>query len=344
MGKMKLKNGFGSVYKLSGNRRRPYIAIITTGWNEEGKQLHDIVGYGESYEEAFSLLVDYNKDPYDVDLSKMKFCDVYEQLIARLETLLKKGLISKKTLSRYRSTYPYYEKHHNKPFLAVSRHDIQLIIDNCEHGYSTKLNIKLLYNKMYDFAKDELDIPIKKNVATNLFVGVEEKSSMHKPFTDDEIRKLWDYKEKSFTAKETLIMIYEGMRPTEYLKIDKDNFYPDENYLKGGIKTKAGKNRIIPINSNIKSFLVEFMDNEEIGRSYQRFNTRFDRLMRELDMDHKPHDCRHTFATKMRELNADPLHIKLIMGHKIDDITESVYTHIKITDLIKTVNLFEKIC
>ncbi len=28
---MRLPNGFGSVTKLSGNRRRPYVAKITTG-------------------------------------------------------------------------------------------------------------------------------------------------------------------------------------------------------------------------------------------------------------------------------------------------------------------------
>ena len=29
---MKLPNGFGSVYKLSGNRRKPYRAIVTERW------------------------------------------------------------------------------------------------------------------------------------------------------------------------------------------------------------------------------------------------------------------------------------------------------------------------
>ena len=29
---MKLPNGFGTVYKLSGNRRNPYVAKKTKGW------------------------------------------------------------------------------------------------------------------------------------------------------------------------------------------------------------------------------------------------------------------------------------------------------------------------
>lgn len=38
---MRLPNGFGSVYKLSGNRRKPWVARKTTGWtfDEENRSL-----------------------------------------------------------------------------------------------------------------------------------------------------------------------------------------------------------------------------------------------------------------------------------------------------------------
>ncbi len=50
---MKLPNGFGSVYKLSGNRRNPYRAIVTERWQidtETGKwkQKRKTIGYYES--------------------------------------------------------------------------------------------------------------------------------------------------------------------------------------------------------------------------------------------------------------------------------------------------------
>ena len=42
---MRNPNGFGCVYKASGNRRKPYIARITTGWDEAtGKQLFKNIG------------------------------------------------------------------------------------------------------------------------------------------------------------------------------------------------------------------------------------------------------------------------------------------------------------
>ncbi len=80
-----------------------------------------------------------------------------------------------------------------------------------------------------------------------------------------------------------------------------------------------------------------------IGYSYSCFNERFKNLMSELKMEHKPHDGRHTFATKMTELNANKLHIKLILGHTIDDITENTYIHVKLEDLINTINLFKRL-
>ena len=47
---MRLPNGYGGVVKLSGNRRRPYAARITTGWHINditGKRIqhYQILGY-----------------------------------------------------------------------------------------------------------------------------------------------------------------------------------------------------------------------------------------------------------------------------------------------------------
>ena len=68
---MRLPNGFGSVYKLSGNRRKPWVARKTTGWTfDEEKQksypIYAFVGYYESRKEALTALAEYNKDPYDL--------------------------------------------------------------------------------------------------------------------------------------------------------------------------------------------------------------------------------------------------------------------------------------
>ena len=71
---MKMANGVGSVYKLSGNRRNPYIVRKTTGWDintETGKrkQLYVTIVYAPTRAKGLEMLMDYNKNPYDVEAS-----------------------------------------------------------------------------------------------------------------------------------------------------------------------------------------------------------------------------------------------------------------------------------
>ena len=52
-----------------------------------------------------------------------------------------------------------------------------------------------------------------------------------------------------------------------------------------------------------------------------------------LGMDHKPHDTRHTFITKAKDVDMNEYILKMIVGHEIADITEKVYTHRTVEDL-----------
>lgn len=52
---MKLPNNYGSISKLSGNRRRPYIVRKSIGVKQY------VIGYYESYEIALQALADYNR-------------------------------------------------------------------------------------------------------------------------------------------------------------------------------------------------------------------------------------------------------------------------------------------
>ena len=73
---MKLPNGFGTVYKLSGNRRNPYVAKKTKGWENDpktgkSKQLYTVVGYYPTRKEALTALAEFNANPYDVNAAKV---------------------------------------------------------------------------------------------------------------------------------------------------------------------------------------------------------------------------------------------------------------------------------
>lgn len=75
---MKLGNGVGTVYKLSGKRRNPYIVRKTVGWEidvEIGKckQVCVTIGYAPTRAKGLEMLMEYNKNPYDIAVSKITF-------------------------------------------------------------------------------------------------------------------------------------------------------------------------------------------------------------------------------------------------------------------------------
>ena len=71
---MKLPNGYGTVTKLSGNRRKPYV--VKEGIS--GKQKP--IGYTTTREEGLILLAQYNNDPWDIQTDKITFQELYTTL------------------------------------------------------------------------------------------------------------------------------------------------------------------------------------------------------------------------------------------------------------------------
>ncbi|KNE22719.1 integrase [Virgibacillus pantothenticus] len=72
---------------------------------------------------------------------------------------------------------------------------------------------------------------------------------------------------------------------------------------------------------------------------YVYYHEKFKKIMQQLELKHKPHDCRHTFATLMDNAGANKLSIKRIMGHADKDITDKVYTHKDIEQLLIAIDM-----
>jgi len=79
-------------------------------------------------------------------------------------------------------------------------------------------------------------------------------------------------------------------------------------------------------------------DNKQMSY-FTYYDCKFKLIMEQLQLEHKPHDCRHTFATLMDNAGANKLSIKRIMGHASSDITDKVYTHKDIEELKKAIDL-----
>ena len=117
--------------------------------------------------------------------------------------------------------------------------------------------------------------------------------------------------------------------------------------LKGGIKTKAGKDRIVPIHPRIQKFVKQRMT--ETGKYLFSYNGKklstsqyyifWNRVMDELKIHHTPHECRHTFRSRLDSAGANKVCIDLMMGHKSKEVGERVYTHKTIEELKNALNL-----
>lgn len=62
--------------------------------------------------------------------------------------------------------------------------------------------------------------------------------------------------------------------------------------------------------------------------TYDKYNYRFERIRDTLKLnpEHRPHDPRKHFSTMAKKYKVDEYALKYMIGHKIEDITEKVYT------------------
>ena len=60
--------------------------------------------------------------------------------------------------------------------------------------------------------------------------------------------------------------------------------------------------------------------------------------IRDRDMEHLPHDCRHTFATRLSNYGANSTCIKKLIGHSSYTTTEKIYTHKDVAQLRRAIS------
>ena len=75
--------------------------------------------------------------------------------------------------------------------------------------------------------------------------------------------------------------------------------------------------------------------------TYDKYRSRWNKVMGKLKLSHRPHDTRHTFITLAKDAGMDKYIIKLIVGHSIEDVTEKVYTHRTLDQLKEEIGLIQ---
>ena len=226
---------------------------------------------------------------------------------------------------------------------------MQDIMDS-KPGYATRSNIKNLCNQLSAYAVDN-DI-ILKNYAANLDPGqTDAPQNPHKVIPVDIMRKLVRYTNQEL-ADVFAVMLYTGARIDEVLQIKSANVHLDEQYMIGGNKTGAGKERTIPIADHIVPIIKRrLMDGGKnlfsyhTGKriSYDALRYHLVKFNSENETDVQSHDCRHTFVTAMDKLGVKKALYQKIVGHKGTDVTDSVYTHYSVEEMLEAVNKLDDI-
>lgn len=342
---MKKANENGSVSKLSGIRRKPYIARVTLGWDEStGRQIRKTIGTYVTQKEAQKALIDYLDNPYDLDLSNILFKDVYEKW-----SKLKYPKVSHSAILGYQSAYNNVEKLHNMKIKDIKARHLQEAIDSCSKGQATKKKIKFLFGQMFAYAMQN-DI-ITKDYSEFVDIGKASEESKREPFSNKEIELLWKHIDDIEFIDTILIMIYSGFRIGELLELETKNIDLVNMTMTGGLKTEAGKNRLVPIHPKIFPLIEKRYnkDNQYLIINFKGKKMKYDNyykekfipIMEQLNMEHRPHDCRHTFATLLSNANANATAIKKMIGHESYATTEKIYTHKDIEELRKNVELIK---
>lgn len=336
---LKKPNGYGSVIKLSGRRRRPW-AVRVTDAIVNGKQVFRYISYHETKTDALKALALEQVCPSSPK-AKIKLNELFEEW---KETPQYKN-ISKSTQNVYNAAYKQIDSLSNMIFTELRTAHFQKIIDSSNKAKGTKEKIKVLLGLLYKYAMQN-DI-CDKNYAQFILLGKEDKKEKE-IFSDIEIQKLWENVSIPY-ADTILIMIYTGMRISEMLSLTKFNIDLTNNTITGGLKTDAGKNRIIPIHPKILPFIKKYYDKTDnylfANKNGKPFTYRYYSknfyypALDELNLSRRtPHCCRHTFATLMSKNHADTLAIQQIIGHTDYSLTANVYTHTDIDFLRDAIN------
>lgn len=315
----------GNISELSGNRRRPFRVRKTIGYNEKGYQIYETIGYYASHAEAQQALFEYNKDPYDLSKKETTLKELLDLWLAE-----QKEIIAPNSLRSWVSARKNLISIEEQKLSNIRTTHLQKIVDEIQTT-SSKTKVKSLMNNIYKYAIG-LDLGSKNYAeAIRITNGTETKKEKN-PFTDEEIKLIYQKRGTDQLYDMVLILLFTGMRPTELMTIEKDKIFLDENKIVGGIKTPSGIDRTIPISKHIKPILEKYMNN---GKKYLFYNVRKSRYnyhnLQEAvrnEFSHTSHECRHTFSSNFYRTDVDRVTIKKIVGHKTKgDITETVYVH-----------------
>lgn len=326
-------HGHGSISYYKNCPKNPYRATVkvngktkSLGYFPTSKDAdRAITEYMAAYDESVSPRIDWTLEHFYNEWSEKTF-----------PNLSKGGKYS------HISSWKHLQKLHKKKMKDLKTGDYQDIIDDVLDsggGVPTCQKIRNLISRLCEEAMKN-DV-IDKNYASLLEIPTY-VSREKDIFSDEEIERLKEHDEDDM-AKYILILIYTGLRVGELLALTPQSINLDEWYFIGGSKTKAGKNRTVPILPQIQKYFVYFVEkcpseessiypyqSDAFRRGFYDYLVKLNILTNEETQKGKlprltPHCTRHTFASLARKANVEKDVLIRVMGHSDYKITDDVY-------------------
>lgn len=367
----KLPNSFGSIRYLGKGRRNCYAVHPPATIDATGKAVRPpAICYVDDYLKGFAVLTAYKAGTYkpgmekeleitpttDTDAlvsrilsdyntfkgaeekhpetHKLTFSEVYEQFYAWKFPDGTKASYS--SMESYRTAYSNCKTLYNHTFEDLKAPDLQDVIDECTLKKQSKAIILTLFKQMYKYAiYSEI---VSENKALYVKVNANNDTEHGTPFSDQELQILWNNADDP-EVQLILIMCYSGWRIGEVLKLATNL---EDKCFQGGIKTKAGKNRIVPIHPAVYRFVEQKVLTQGgklcvCTQQHHRkalFYPTLERLGIVGNPKHTPHDCRHTFSTLCERYGVRENDRKRMLGHSFgNDVTNAVYGHRTLEEL-----------
>lgn len=348
---MKLPNGYGSITKLSGNRRNPWRVRKTDGWelvDGKVKQKYINIGCFETKTLALQALADFNKNPYNLDFNSFTFEELYDKWS---NEYFEK--ISDKGASDYKAAFKSCSKIHRFKIQDIKLDHLQTIVDESGKNTPTLKKLKVLLGLMYDYAvKHEIVNKDKRDMIGYIDISKpgNPNARNRNPFTKKQVEKMWKLSDSHEYMSVVLMLIYSGLRISEMLDLKKSEVNLEERYFDvTESKTDAGI-RTVPISKKTLPFFEYWMNKNDCeyllstseGNHFEYrnyFDSYWMPTMELLNMSsHRPHDTRHTCVSFLTAAKVDERFIQRIVGHKGQNVTRQVYTHFEIQELITEID------
>lgn len=325
--------------KLKGNRSRPWVIKVTV-YDEEGRGRQVPIDYAETEEQGNIILAQYNDNPWNIDRNKVTLVELYKRWAK-----IKLPKLGKSSQGSLKSAFKHCQKYYGMKYRNIRAYQMQDCIDNCGKGYSTQGAIKTLWGHLDNFA---FECDIINKMYSQLISSPPIPETTREPFSDEQINRLWEIEDEPW-VNTVLIYIYTGFRLNELLGMKTEQVNTTDWYFQGGIKSAAGKGRIVPVHERIKPLVQELVDQGNLylfnyqGKKFSqaKYYECWKEVMEKIGADKTPHEARHTFETNLDNAKGNRKCIDLLMGHKSKDVGNRVYNHKTIDQLRDTVNLLK---